>query len=168
MFEIEELLEIYAKNIADFIDLCEGKLVVFDFDGTLTKLQYTENRILPCFDEKLQQYTLEGGNVYQNAKMLKTMQYVFSKLNLEDVRVLTTSVPALRDIKSNLINKHFLLPLNQIIHSDNDLHKLFFLKQIYEQEKREIIFVEDTVKTLLNAEETLDFVRGYHISNFLA
>ena len=168
MFEIEYLLEIYAKNISDFIDLCKSKVVVFDFDGTLTKLQYTENRILPCFGEKLQQYTIEGGNVYQNAKMLKTMQYVFSKLNLEDVRVLTTSVPALRDIKSNLINKHFLLPLNQIIHSDNDLHKLFFLKQIYEQEKREIIFVEDTVKTLLNAEETLDFVRGYHISNFLA
>ena len=32
---------------------------------------------------------------------------------------------------------------------------------------KDIVFIEDTAKTLLEAEERFDFVRGYHISSLL-
>lgn len=168
MIEIKELFKAYEQNISDFLQLCHGKNIVFDFDGTLTKFDYAQDRMLPCLDDNIQEYTLAGGNIYQDVKILKTMQYIFSKLGRENVWVLTSSVPALRNIKSEIIHKHFGISYNKIIHSDNALHKLFFLKQIYEQENKQIIFIEDTAKTLLNAEECMDFVKGYHISNFLA
>ena len=47
------------------------------------------------------------------------------------------------------------------------MHKRTLLKQLHEQENKPIIFVEDTIYTLIAAEDNLDFVYGYHISSLL-
>ncbi|MBE6451322.1 MAG: hypothetical protein E7016_05095 [Alphaproteobacteria bacterium] len=168
IYDLEEILNDFEQNIASFIELCKDKIVVFDFDGTLTKFKYEKNRLLPCLQKDVLEYTLAGGNIYHTTTVLKTMQYIISKLNMNNLWVLTTSYPQLRDIKSKIIHQHFNIPLERIIHSNSDLHKVELLKNIHSTTYKKIIFVEDTVNTLLAAEDNLDFVEGYHISSLLA
>ena len=47
------------------------------------------------------------------------------------------------------------------------MHKIELLKEIYAKENKKIVFVEDTIYTLIAAEENLNFVEGYHISCLL-
>lgn len=164
---LNDIVKEYEENVSNFIALCQNKTVVFDFDGTLTKFKYAKDKLLPCRDEDVSKYTLAGGNIYQEISVLKTMQYIISQLSLENVWVLTTSVPEIRKIKSKIIFENFHIPEERVVHSDNDTHKITLLKEIYDRQKNKIIFVEDTARTLLAAEENLDFVRGWHISGFL-
>ncbi|MBQ8785681.1 MAG: hypothetical protein IJZ59_06560 [Alphaproteobacteria bacterium] len=163
----EDLVEDYKNNIAKLISLCEGKTIVFDFDGVLTKFQYAENRMLPCRDDDVHDYTVSGGNIYQNVPIQKTLQYIISQLPKENIWVLTQTIPIMRNIKNEVIIKNFDIPVERIIHSDSALHKLVFLKEIYAQTNKPILFVEDTVSTLLRAEEDMDYVQGFHISGLI-
>lgn len=163
----DTLFEQYKKNVSDLIDLCRTKTVVFDFDGTLTRFFYANDRMLPCKDAEIEEYTKSGGNIYENIYILKTMQYVVSHLNKDDVFILTSTVPSLRDIKNKIIIQNFELPLEKIIHTNRSSEKLGVLDKMHHQLKKEIIFIEDNYKILLNAEEAFDFVRGYHISRLL-
>lgn len=164
---LNDVFEEYEKNISDFISLCEDKTIVFDFDGTLTKFKYAKDRLLPCRDADVSEYVSAGGNIYKEITILKTMKYIISRLPLECVWVLTTSVPEIRKIKSKIVFENFHIPEERVVHSDNDAHKITLLKEIYARQKKNIVFVEDTARTLLAAEENLDFVRGWHISGFL-
>lgn len=155
------------KNIRHFIDLCAGKTVIFDFDGTLSRFQYAQNSLLPCKDADIEEYTQKGGNIYQNIYVLRTMQYIMPFINQDDVWVLTSTVPSLREIKNRIIEKNFKISPNKIIHTHGSKEKIEVLKKIYAQEKKHILFVEDNYKILLDAEENLDFVRAYHTSSFL-
>ena len=44
---------------------------------------------------------------------------------------------------------------------------MLFLKELHTKYMKPIIFLEDTAKTLLDAEERFDFVQGYHISSLI-
>ncbi len=163
----EDLFEDYKNNIARLISLCEGKTIVFDFDGVLTKFQYAENRMLPCRDDDVHDYTVSGGNIYQNVPIQKTLQYIISQLPKENIWVLTQTIPVMRKIKNEVIIKNFGISPDRIIHSYSALHKLVFLKEIYAQSGKPILFIEDTVSTLLSAEEDMDYVQGFHISGLI-
>ena len=76
------------------------------------------------------------------------------------------SIPTIY-IKNEVIIKNFGISSDRIIHSDSALHKLVFLKEIYAQSGKPILFVEDTVSTLLRAEEDMDYVQGFHISGLI-
>lgn len=95
------------------------------------------------------------------------MQYIISQLPKDDVWVLTSSVLPIRKTKTDIITQHLNISENKILHSDNDMHKISILKQLHGKENKPIIFVEDTVYTLIAAEDDLDFVYGYHISSLL-
>lgn len=164
---LEELFEQYKRNVDHFIELCQDKTVVFDFDGTLSRFQYAVNSLLPCKDADIAEYTQKGGNIYQNIYVLKTMKYIISKINLDDVLVLTSTVPALRETKDRIIAENFNIASEKIIHTNGSKEKLEVLKEIYAQRKKQILFVEDNYKILLDAEENTDFVRAYHISSLL-
>ena len=165
---LEELFEQYKRNINHFIELCKDKTVVFDFDGTLSRFQYAVDSLLPCKDADIEEYTRAGGNIYQNIYVLKTMKYIMPKLKSDDVLVLTSTVPALREIKNRIIAENFNIAPEKIIHTNGSKEKLEVLKEIYAQRKKRILFVEDNYKILLDAEENTDFVRAYHISSLLA
>lgn len=167
MVQLREILNDFAKNIEDFVRNSEGKVVVFDFDGTLTKFKYDKDRLLPCLQNEVQQYTIAGGNIYKDVRVLKLMQYIVGQIGENNVWVLTTSYPELRERKSEIINEAFGIPLGKIIHSDNDMHKIELLKDIHNKENKKIVFVEDTVYTLMAAEDNWDFVEGFHISSLL-
>lgn len=164
---MQNLFKEYEQNIKNFIELCQNKTIVFDFDGTLTKFKYTETRLLPCRHEDFLQYVTDGNSIYHKLSIQKTMQYIISKLPKEDVWVLTTSVLPIRKTKTDIITQHLNISEEKILHSDNDMHKITLLKQLHEQENKQIIFVEDTIYTLIAAEDDLDFVYGYHISSLL-
>ena len=166
--QLQILFNQYEKNIKHLICLCEGKTIVSDFDGTLTRFQYAKNRMLPCKDADIEEYTQAGGDIYANIYILKTMEYIFKKFNKPDIFILTSTVPSLREEKNKIILDHFDVLPSQIIHTHNSTSKLDVLDQIYAQTKKEIIFLEDNYKILLHAEETKDFVKGYHISSLIA
>jgi len=160
--------EEYQKNIYNFIELLKDKTVVFDFDGTLTNLKYSEDRILPCKDDELYEYSKDN-NIYENVSFVKTMQYVINKLNMTDVYVLTVTVETLKAKKEAVIQDGFNGIYKQnIIHTNNPDEKIDALKKIYLENKKQIVFVEDNADILIKSEELLDFVEGYHISRLLA
>ena len=80
MITLTELTENYKKNINNLLDLLRNKVAVFDFDGTLTALQYTPDRILPCKDAELHEYSKKY-NIYHNARTLDTVNYPSPKGN---------------------------------------------------------------------------------------
>lgn len=165
---MQDLLAEFVKNINDFIELCQGKTVVFDFDGTMTRFEYGQDKMLPWKRAAVAPKTKAGGNMYQNVQVLRIMQYIIGQLKPQNVWVLTaTSVLEMRPQKNAVIMQKFQIPENRIIHTDNDEQKIEVLRRLHAQEGKEIIFAEDTVNTLLTAEDKLDFVRGWHISMFL-
>lgn len=164
----KDLAEEYIKKIEGFIELLQSKTVVFDFDGTLTNLKYAEDKILPCNNDELYEYS-KNNNLYEKVNFVKTMQYVMSKLNMEDVYVLTVTVETLRSKKEETIQQGFpSIYKDQIIHTNNPDEKIEILKQIYYKDKKQIIFVEDNADILMKSEAVLDFVTGYHISSLLS
>jgi hypothetical protein len=165
---LKELFSQYEENICDLINLCKGRTLAFDFDGTLTRFQYTKERMLPCSDEDIEEYTKLGGNIYKNIYVLKTMKYVMSQLNKDDVFIVTSTVPSLRETKNKLIFEHFNIPCEHVIHTNGALKKIDALVDLYAKTGKDILFVEDNYKILLTAEENLNFVKSYHISSLLA
>ena len=160
------LFEEYKKNIENFIFLCQGKTVAFDFDGTLTRVQYAQNSLLPCKDEDIEAYTKSGGNIYHNIYVLKTMEYIVSQLEKNDLWIVTSTVPPLRPIKNKIIVEHFDLLPERIIHTNSSNEKLKVLEDLHQKTNKTILFVEDNFKILLKAEESMNFVRAYHTSSF--
>ena len=165
---LKELFSQYEENICNLIDLCKGRSLAFDFDGTLTRFQYTKERMLPCNDEDIEKYTKSGGNIFKNIYVLKTMKYVISQLSKDDVFIVTSTVPSLRESKNKLIFEHFNISYEHIIHTNGALNKIDALVDIYNKTQKDILFVEDNYKILLKAEENLNFVKSYHISSLLA
>ena len=168
MLELKDIFAVYERNINSFIDLCQGKTLAFDFDGTLTRFQYALERMLPCKDEDIEKYTQEGGNIYEKIYILETMKYIFSKLDKENIFIVTSTAPSLRKIKNQIIVQHFGIPEERIIHTLCSAAKLEILKNLHSRTKKDILFIEDNFKILLSAEEMLSFVKGYHISSLLA
>ena len=165
---LNEIFLQYEKNIYNLIKLCKGKIIAFDFDGTLTRFQYADNKMLPCKDEDIETYTKSGGNIYKKIYIFKTMQYIISQLNKEDVFIVTSTVPSLRKIKNKIIFEKFSIPDEHIMHTSGSLKKIDALIDIHNKKQKDILFLEDNYKILLTAEENLSFVRGYLISSLLA
>ena len=164
---LKALAEAFEKHISNIVEKLQGKVVVFDFDGTMTEFHYAETRLLPCRDDDVYEYS-KTHNIYANARMLGTMQYVISQLNPENVFVLTRTEKTLIDKKNECIYREFpsIKPEN-INHVQIAEKKLDVLRALHERFGTDVIFVEDTFKTILNAEESMPFVRGVHISSFL-
>lgn len=164
---LESLSSAYKRKVLDTISLLKFKPAVFDFDGTLTEFKYTEGRLLPCRDDGLYEYSKDN-NLYSNVNILKTMQYTINELSPDDVYVLTVTVDTLKDKKEKCILHNFdNIKKENIVQVSSPAEKLEFLQSLYEKRQEKIIFVEDTAKTLLNAEEEFSFVQGLHISSLI-
>lgn len=163
---LDDLSNIYKRKVLDLISLLQFKTIVFDFDGTLDEFKYTENKLLPCKDDDLYEYS-KNNNIYENAKVLKTMQYVINEIDINNIYVLTVTVDTLKQKKLDFILKNFNIKKENIIQVANSNEKMKVLMDLYIKTNKKIIFLEDTAKTLLNAEEQFDFVKGYHISSLI-
>lgn len=64
------------------------------------------------------------------------------------------------------VTENFDVSPEKIIHTNGSKEKLKILEEIHAKRKK-ILFVEDNYKILLDAEENLNFVRGFHTSSFL-
>lgn len=165
---IDDIMYDIKRNVFDFISLCQFKTIVLDFDGTLTQFQYGDNSLLPCKDDELEEYS-KNNNIYDNIKTLKLMKYAMNELNTNDVFILTVTVDSLKEKKEKLILKEFpTIKRKNIIQVSSTEEKNIILEELHKKYNKQIIFCDDTAKTLLNAEEKFDFVKGYHISSFLA
>ena len=164
---LDDICKEYKRKVFDLISLLQNRIAVFDFDGTLTEFKYSNGRLLPCKDDDLYEYSKEH-SIYNNARLLKTMQYVVNECETDNVYILTVTVETLRESKEKIISYGFPSILKEhIIQVDNSTQKLEVLQDIHSKRNKDIIFVEDTVKTLLTAEENLPYVRGYHISSLI-
>jgi ERCC4-type nuclease len=105
--------------------------------------------------------------IIKNVVIQKTMLYILEQIGYENVWILTTSIPEIRELKTKVILKNLDVLPEHIIHSNSDAHKVELLKDLHDKEKKDIIFVEDTAYTLMSAEDNLDFVKGYHISSII-
>ena len=165
--DLNKLAESYKRKIYNAITFLINNICVFDFDGTLTNFKYAKNRLLPCMDSQLQKWC-ETHNLYENVEILKTMQYIINELNEDDVYILTSTVPSLRENKNKCIHANFPhIKDGHIIHTNGAAEKMEILEKIYNERRRQIIFIEDLYKTLLDEEERFDFVKGFHLSSLL-
>lgn len=163
---IDDLANEYKRKVFNTISFLNFKTVVFDFDGTLTEFKYSENKLLPCKDNNLLEYSKEH-NLYENVNILNTMKYILNELDINNIYILTVTVDTLKDKKEKCILQNFDIKKENIIQVANPSEKIVFLKNLYNKTNKEIIFVEDTAKTLLMAEENLPYIKGLHISSLI-
>lgn len=167
---LDEFAEAYKRKVLDLITLCQNKIVVFDFDGTMVEFKYAENTLLPCKDDDINEYFKEN-NFYATAKMLKTMRFVIEVLfpiDASELYVLTVSQSNVREHKEKRLKELFPdVYKENIFHVLNTEAKMQILQNLHEKHGKQIIFIEDTASTLLKAEEKFDFVTGYHISSLI-
>ena len=157
----------YVRLVLNIVKMLQGKVVVFDFDGTMTEFHYAETSLLPCKDDDIYEYS-KTHNIYANARILATMQYVIGRLNPDLVFVLTRTEQTLIEKKNACIYAEFpTIKKENIYHVQLAEQKLDVLKSLHDRFGTNIVFVEDTFKTILNAEECMPFVKGVHISSFL-
>ena len=167
MHTLNTLANMYIEQIRTIINRLQNQIVVLDFDGTMTQFRYASDRLLPCRDDEIYEYS-KSHNIYENARMLATMQYVVSQLNPENVYVLTRTEKTLIENKNVSILKNFNILPKHIFHVQQAHLKLEVLDMLHKKHNSDIIFIEDTFKTILEAEEAMDFVHGIHISEFIA
>ena len=164
--EINEILFDMKRNIFNLVSLLQYKIIVIDFDGTMCEFKYTNTgRLLPCKDSMIKYYT---GNLYENVRVLKAMQFVLYECDPIKMYVLTISQDSVKNDKTKMINSKFpMIRSENIIHVKSVEDKMLFLEELYEKYRKRIIFLEDTANTLIDAEERFDFVQGYHISSLI-
>ena len=163
------LLQKIEKELLEDV---ENKLYVFDWDGTLTEFKYGGKRLLPCPDHQVADYSAKGNNIYKDARVLECMKYLISKLPENQVYILTRTETTLIEMKEECIFKHYPFLQNlegHVIHVQDSNNKLNVIEKLHNATGKEVVFVEDTFKTILNAEEMIPNCMGedYHISSFL-
>ena len=147
--------------------LNEDAIYVFDFDGTLDAFKYAIGRLLPCRDDEIEEYC-KTHDLYEFVYILKTLKYIISRLNKKNVYVLTRSELTVIRSKNKAILDNFDIAKKHIIHVQNADNKLSKLRKLHKKTGKKIFFVEDSFKTILNAEECMEFVEGIHISEFIS
>ena len=147
--------------------LSENAAYIFDWDGTLTAFKYAVGSLLPCRDDEVEEYC-KTHNLYIDVYVLKTMQFIISFLPKDRVYILTRSELTVIADKNTAIGDHFDIYPENIIHVQNAGNKLAKLRMIHEETGLDLFFTEDTFKTILDAEECLDYVRGISITEVIS
>lgn len=173
MVKLARLVIDFVKNVRSIVRQLKGKIVVFDFDGTMTEFRYAKNSLLPCRDDEIFEYS-KSNNIYVNARMLAVVQYVIGRLNPDNVFVLTRTETTLIEKKNNSIYENYpTIKKENIYHVQLAEQKLDVLKSLLDRFGTDIIFVEDSFKTILNAEEAMPAkngkpgIKGMHISSWI-
>ena len=166
---MNELKDAYEDRINSIIKSLENKIVVFDFDGTLTELKYDSNRLLPCNQNDIEDYSIKHNTIYNRLRVLKTMQYIMARLSSKNIYVLTTTTPSLIRGKQIAIMDNFPnIEYDNVIHVFKDDVKVAELEKIVKNHCKEVVYIDDNLYTLLKVEETLEHVTGIHISSLIA
>lgn len=164
---MDQILSRYKQKIENWIDVLKNNFVVFDFDGTLVEMAHDETRLLPCSNNDLNEYA-QTHNVYAHVKPLEIMQYIVSQLDPSKVYVLTVSQPNIIEQKQRSVNRLYPNILNShVLHVANAKAKYVALQQLHADVRNHILFIDDDLTVLLQAEEGLAFVKSIHISSFI-
>lgn len=147
--------------------LSENAAYVFDWDGTLTAFKYAVGSLLPCRDDEIEEYC-KTHNLYIDVYVLKTMQFIISFLDPDRVYILTRSELTVIADKNTAIGNNFNIKPDHIIHVQDAKNKLAKLRKIHEETGLDLFFTEDTFKTILDAEECLEYVKGISITEVIS
>lgn len=151
------------------VESLKGKLVFFDFDGTLSEYRFS-GKVGPeeLTGEFL--YNLAFGRIYDNIRPLATMQEVVKNLDPENVYVLGAIT-----LNSEIEEKYEWLAKNYpsikkknmifVNNSETKLGMLEVYRKRYNLNYEDIAFIDDMHKTIQSAEE-MGFI-AYHPSTFV-
>ncbi len=146
----------------------QNKYVFFDFDGTLCELRY--NNLAYPIDHNWLKSMLFDSEVYKNARPLKTMQDVVSKLNPDNVFVLG-AITTNKEIEQKYawLQKHFPQIKKENIYFINKMKNKVEMLKVFAEYKniefKNIVMVDDTHLVLQEAEQEGFIV--YHPSSFV-
>ena len=160
----------------------ENRAIVIDWDGTCTVFAYPYFKIgkngrltpnflgglLPCKDADVNEYSLHH-NIYakNSCKIIKCLQYLVKRMDADKVYILTRTDPNVINNKNESIYENFpSIKKENIFHVLNAADKIDVLREIGKKHGALPVFIEDTFKTILNAEEA-GVAIGLHISYFL-
>lgn len=150
----------FIKLALNTVKYLRGNIVVFDFDGTMTEFRYAKTSLLPCKDAEIYEYS-KTHNIYADARMLAMLQYIIERLDPNKVFVLTRTETTLIGKKNNCIYENFpSIKKENIYHVQLAEQKLDVLKSLLDKFGTDIVFVEDSFKTILNAEEAMPAMKG--------
>ncbi len=151
------------------IESLKGKLVFFDFDGTLSEYRFL-NRVGPeeLTGEFL--YKLAFERIYDTIRPLATMQEVVKMLDPEKVYILgAITLNTEIEEKYKWLEKYYpSIKRENMIFVNNTTTKLGMLeayRQKFNLDYKDIIFVDDMHSTIQSAEE-MGFI-AYHPSTFV-
>lgn len=151
------------------IESLKGKLVFFDFDGTLSEYRFL-NRVGPeeLTGEFL--YKLAFERIYDTIRPLATMQEVIKMLDPEKVYILgAITLNTEIEEKYKWLEKYYpSIKRENMIFVNNTETKLGMLeayRQKFNLDYKDIIFVDDMHSTIQRAEE-MGFI-AYHPSTFV-
>ncbi len=153
------------------IEMLKGKYVFFDVDGTLSEYRYQE-QIYGGRCSELGCQTLSDllfGDLFLQARPLKTMQKMISKLDSDKIFVLSTVV-CNNEVgqKQEWLEKYFpnFKRSHMIFISSTMLKPEVILEysKNYQLDLEDIVFVDDRLDVLRKAEEL--GITAYHPSSF--
>lgn len=174
----------YAKNLRTIVSNLKksNRPIVIDWDGTCTVFAYPYYKsdvdgrltpnflggLLPCADADVDRYSLTHDIYAPNScKIIKSMQYLIKKMSAANVYILTRTDPNVVENKNACIFRNFpSINKENVIHVLNAADKIDVLRDIGKKHNAKPVFIEDTFKTILNAEEA-DVAIGLHMSYFL-
>lgn len=153
----------------ELIEKLKGKLVFFDFDGTLSEFRFFD-KVGPetVTGELLYKFSFE--NVYDNVRPLSVMQQTIANMNPENVYILG-AITINHEIEEKykwLVKYYPTIKKENIIFVNSADSKLGILEAYskkFNMKSEDIVFVDDMHYTILKAEE-LGFT-AYHPSSFI-
>ena len=171
---LEKMTNDLKRTVMDLCTKSINGILVLDYDGTMVEFKYAKDSLLPCLDDEIDKYAAAGNNLYKDPMIITAIQYVINEYimahpNGPGPYILSKSFKEVMPFKKEAINKQFPeIKDENIIQVESTDDKNAVLENLYNQYKKQIVFVEDTAKNGLNAEEKFDFVTAYHISSLLS
>jgi 5'(3')-deoxyribonucleotidase len=167
---MEVMSQLKAKISEKVVDF-QNKIVIFDIDGTLCEFKYTKKdstKLLPCRDDQLSEY-LKSYDMYDNAEPIRIMQYIIRQCDPESIYTLSTSTEPAKIQKNAWLRKYYpYIKKDHIFYTANDSEKLDVIRKLMlDYPNKQIVFVEDTARTLLNVQEKYPQILVQHTSSFI-
>lgn len=149
----------------------EKSVLVFDVDGVLAPIEWSEYNHFNDSDEEWAQKLENDIDFYGTIKPLKTMQNYIKKRNMDNVYAVTKVMNNKEFLqKQAFLKKYYNIKEDNCYMVFKSRDKLLILDEIKEKypdlEDYYILFVEDTVDTLTHVMNNSNY-STIHISSFM-
>lgn len=149
------------------------KIVIVDFDGTLTTYRSTEDKAHTNSENYIGMHIDGYDTVWKYTRPLKTMQNLLSKLDRDRLYVLSQTDTSFEEKNKNrfIANNYPFIKQDNIIYVGRTNYKKTVVEYMFKHgyfgtfDKKSIVIIEDSIEVISQLEDA--GYRCYHISSFI-